>query len=209
VRRLVLLLSCLLVTQGLLIAQKNDPHYATERIAPTVKRSAFVHGYLHGYEEGFHQADFDLQMGHISRGDYTRDASPTGYHKQFGSKHMYQTGYRKGFEVGYADAAVGRSFRAFGMVATLMAGSTMTGSTAEASNYDGVYDEGVMSGYIAGQHQGLNDARQQVQSRPSPACPVNEGKQQQDYCAAYASGYQLGYSDGFTNQAKTTVAEKR
>src|SRR5689334_17579597 len=98
---MVLLLSCLVVTPGLLSAQKNDPHFETKKIANTAKRSAFVHGYLHGYEEGFHPADFDLQMGHISRGDYTRDGSPSGYERQFGSKKMYDSGYHNGFEVGY------------------------------------------------------------------------------------------------------------
>lgn len=204
-RRLVLLLSCLLVTPSLLVAQKNDPHFATQAIAQTAKRSAFVHGYLHGYEEGFHQADFDLQMGHIARGDYNRDASPQGYKSQFGSKQMYKSGYRNGFEVGYADAAAGRSFRA---LATVEAATASTVRHNDAK-WDGVYDEGVMSGYVAGQHQGLTDARQQIQARPSPACPVKDGKGQADFCTAYVSGYNIGYSDGFTNQAKTTVAEKR
>jgi hypothetical protein len=192
------------VTPGL-VAQKNDPHFATQKIASTAKRSAFVHGYLHGYEEGFHQADFDLQMGHIARGDYTRDASPTGYKHQFGSKQMYNTGYHNGFEVGYADSARGRSFRALGTV------EAATGNAIAENDpkWDGVYDEGVMSGYIAGQHQGLSDARSQVQSNPSPACPVKDGKDQADFCTAYVSGYNIGYSDGFTNQAKTAVAEKQ
>lgn len=204
-RRLVLLLSCLVVIPGLLSAQKNDAHFATRKIAATAKKSAFVHGYLHGYEEGFHQADFDLQMGRISRGDYSRDGSPSGYKHQFGSKQMYNAGYRDGFEVGYADAAAGRSFRALATV------EAATGDAMEQndSKWDSVYDEGVMSGYVAGQHQGLDDARSQVQAHPSPACPVKTGKGQADFCGAYVSGYNIGYSDGFTNQAKTTVAEKQ
>lgn len=202
---MVLLLSCLVVTPGLLFAQRNDPHFATQRIAPTAKRSAFVHGYLHGYEEGFHQADFDLQMGHVSRGEYTRDASPSGYKHQFGSKHMYDAGFHNGFAVGYADGAAGRSFRALSTVEA----ATTTPANGNEAKWDGIYDEGIMSGYVAGQHQGLTDARSQVQAHPSPSCPVNSGKQQTEYCGAYVSGYNIGYSDGFTNQTKTTVAERR
>ncbi len=204
-RRLVLLLTCLVVSPGLLFAQKStDAHFQTERISTAVKRSAFVHGYLHGYEEGFHQADFDLQMGHISRGEYSRDGSPSGYRHQFGSKHMFDAGFHNGFEVGYADGAAGRSFRAF----TTVESATAINLENDAK-WDGTYDEGMMSGYVAGQHQGLADARSQVQAHPSPACPVNSGKQQTEFCGAYTSGYNIGYSDGFTNQAKTTVAEKQ
>ena len=201
-RRLLVLLSCLAASPALLFAQKNDPHFMTPRIAPVAQRSAFVHGYLHGYEEGFHQADFDLQMGRIAHGQFTHDPSPTGYRKQFGPRQMYESGYHNGFRVGYADAAAGRSFRALQNVEAGFSDQTSpaTGATLE---------EGVQSGYLAGQHQGLEDARRQVESHPAPACPVSSGKTQQEFCSAYASGYGMGYSDGYTNQTKTTVAEAK
>jgi hypothetical protein len=202
VRRFVLLLSCLLFSPLLLTAQRSDAHFLSTRIAPVVQRSAFVHGYLHGYEEGFHQADFDLQMGRISRGEYTRDAAPTGFRREFGSKHMFNDGFHNGFQVGYADGASGRRFRAIETV--LVA----TGNTeSENAGQPGTYDEGIRSGYAAGQHQGLDDARRQAPSKPSPACPINSGRTKEAFCSAYASGYEMGYSDGFTNQAKTTLAE--
>ncbi len=168
------------------------------------RRSAFVHGYLHGYEEGFHQADFDLQMGRVARGESSRDATPFGYKRDFGSKQMFNGGFREGFRVGYADGVSGRNFRA---VDTVMA--ALGASEAPSTTSNGTFDEGVHSGYLAGQHQGLDDARRQVAAEATPVCPVNSGKLQQEFCSAYASGYQMGYADGFTNQAKSTLAEAK
>jgi hypothetical protein len=203
VRRLILLLSCLAVSPGVVKAQSSDPHFETPRLTVAAHHSPFVHGYLHGYEEGFHQGDFDLHMGRIARGEYARNTSPVGYRKQFGSRQMYVSGYHEGFDVGYADAAAGRSFRAVDNVAAATENEHLDGKPS------GVFDEGIRSGYVAGQHQGLDDARRQIESHPAPACPVNSGRSIQEYCGAYASGYGMGYSDGFVNQAKTTVAEAK
>jgi len=204
VRRAIFLLSCLVVIPGLMSAQQADPHYDTPRLAPTAHRSTFIHGYLHGYEEGFHEADFDLHMGRIARGDYTHQRTPSGYKKQFGPKRVFESGFGEGFRVGYADAAAGRSFRAVGNVETATASQD-----AQDVRQSGTYDEGVRLGYMAGQHQGLDDARSQHQAKPSPACPVNSGQSQQEFCAAYNGGYEIGYSDGFVNQNRTTVAEAK
>ena len=205
-RRLVLLLSCLMVSPSLISAQQHaDPHFLTPRIAPTVQRSAFVHGYLHGYEEGFHEADFDLHMGRITHGNYSPEHAPSGYRRQFGSKQMFDSGYHEGFRVGYADGAAGRSFRAFQNVVTAVPAP----GDLNPEGGVGAFDEGVRAGYVAGQHQGLDDARHRRDSNPSPACPVGGGRLQQDFCAAYASGYAMGYSDGFVNQSKVVVAEAK
>jgi len=203
VRVLVPFSSLLLLCPLLATAQSKDAHFLTPKIAPAAHRSTFLHGYLHGYEEGFHDADFDLHMGRIARGEYGHDPKPSGYHKQFGPKSMFDSGYHEGFRVGYADAAAGRSFRAIQNVAAADADS----STDVAATLP--YDEAVRQGYIAGQHQGLNDARGQHESHPSPACPVTDGATKQAFCTAYASGYGIGYSDGFINQAKTVVAEAK
>lgn len=200
-RRAIFLLSCLVVIPGLMSAQQADAHFQTPRLAPTAHRSTFIHGYLHGYEEGFHEADFDLHMGRIARSDYTHIHVPNGYKKQFGPKRIFESGFGEGFRVGYTDGAAGRSFRAIGNVE-----SAISSENAEDVRQSGPYDEGVRLGYIAGQHQGLDDARSQHQAKPSPSCPVNSGQSQQEFCSAYNGGYEIGYSDGFVNQTKTTVA---
>ena len=166
-------------------------------------RSTFLHGYLHGYEEGFHQGDFDLQMGRIERGEFNADGSPRGYRKEFGSKAMYKAGFHQGFAVGYADAAAGRRFRALENVTT-----AFTAGSAGTNVVSAAFDRGVQSGYVAGQHQGLADARRDLRAQPSPACPGHPGAEQVGFCSAYTEGFQLGYADGFTNQARTTLAEK-
>jgi hypothetical protein len=205
VRRLGPFLFLLLLSISLVAAaQENDAHFLTPRIATTAHRSTFVHGYLHGYEEGFHNGDFDLHMGRITRGEYTRDAKLSGYKKQFGPKQMFASGFREGFRVGYGDAAAGRSFRAIQNVEAA-SGSDTANDVREILTYD----EGIRQGYLAGQHQGLDDARGQHASKPSPACPINTGATKAEFCAAYASGYGMGYSDGYVNQAKTVVAEAK
>ena len=203
-RRAIFLLSCLVGIPGLLSAQQADAHFQTPRLAPAAHRSAFLHGYLHGYEEGFHEADFDLHMGRISRGEYTRAKTPSGYKKQFGPKQIFESGFGEGFRVGYADSAAGRSFRAVGTIE-----SAITSEAAEDVRQSNTYDEGVRLGYTAGQHQGLDDARSQRQANPSPACPVSSGQSQQEFCSAYNGGFGIGYSDGFVNQTKAPVAEAK
>lgn len=202
-RKLVVILSCIVLCPFLLIAQDRDAHFDTPQIAPIAHRSTFVHGYLHGYEEGFHQGDFDLQMGRVGRGDYGEKCAIKGYHREFGPKSMYASGFQQGFSVGYADAATGRSFRAVENVVGATAAATVSGNSESEG-----FDRGMMFGYVAGQHQGLDDARRELQAQPAPACPVRNGSSEPEFCAAYAQGFQIGYSDGFVNQAKTTLAKK-
>ena len=192
--------SLLVLFPLLAAAQERDPHFLTRRLAASAHRSSFIHGYLHGYEEGFHEADFDLHMGRIARGDFSHSHGSVGYRKQFGPKRLFDAGFHEGFRVGYADAAFGRSFRAVENV------EAATGAGAEEARENPAYDEGVRLGYIAGQHQGLADARSQHESNPSPACPLTSGQSKQEFCAAYVSGFGIGYSDGFVNQTKTVVA---
>ena len=203
-RKFAVIIACFVLCPVLVIAQDRDTHFDTPQLAPIAHHSTFVHGYLHGYEEGFHQGDFDLQMGRVGRGDYGEKCSTKGYHKEFGPKAMYASGFQQGFAVGYADAATGRNFRAVQNVVGATAAATVIPGKSDGAGFD----RGMMSGYIAGQHQGLDDARRELQAQPSPACPVRNGTSEPVFCAAYAQGFQMGYSDGFANQAKTTLAEK-
>lgn len=200
-RRLGPLCSFLLLFPLLAVTQERDSHFLTPRLASSAHRSAFIHGYLHGYEEGFHEADFDLHMGRISRGDFGHEHGAVGYRKQFGPKRMFDSGFHEGFRVGYADAATGRSFRAVENVEA--ASSAVDPQPVSESS---TYDEGARLGYMAGQHQGLADARGEHASNPSPVCPISSGKTKEEFCAAYGSGFGIGYADGFVNQAKTVVA---
>lgn len=201
-RNIILLLCCIAVGPGLLAAQDRDPHFQVPEIANIAHESTFLHGYLHGYEEGFHQGDFNLQMGRVARGDTVQDSSPKGYEKDFGPKAMYKSGFHEGFAVGYADAASGRRFRG---LQNVMAAAVSIPENHQSES--AAFDRGMHLGYLAGQHQGLADARRDVQPQPSPACPLG-AEAKPGFCTAYAEGFQIGYSDGFTNQAKTTLAEK-
>jgi hypothetical protein len=194
-------ISFLLLFPLLTAAQERDPHFLTPRIAPTAHKSTFIHGYLHGYEEGFHEADFDLHLGRPLRADERPKLA--GYRHEFGAKKMYESGFREGYRVGYADAATGRNFRAIQNVV----------DAREADDSSDVreslpYDEAVRMGYVAGQKQGLNDARGQHEASPSPSCPVS-GNGKQEFCPAYARGFGIGYADGFANQTKMVVAEAK
>jgi len=123
--RLFAVVAALLFFPGAAIsvrAQTPDPHYASPRIAPLVRQSTFVHGYLHGYEEGFSMADLDMQMarepGDPSRRKQARKA--TGYRAEFGSRASFDAGYKQGLRVGYADGMAGRAFRAVDQLERVM-----------------------------------------------------------------------------------------
>lgn len=200
----LLLLLPLFATAQEKAAQEKDAHFLIPRIAPTAHRSAFIHGYLHGYEEGFHEADFDIHMGRLGATDAGREHGVSGYRNRFGPKRMFEAGYREGFRVGYADAAADRSFRAIENVESVV-GPLDSTQPVEST----LVDEGVKSGYVAGQQQGLADARGQHEANPAPKCPMSTGQTKQGFCTAYASGYGMGYQDGFVNQARTVVAQAK
>ncbi|MGH9520951.1 MAG: hypothetical protein ACRD3E_00305 [Terriglobales bacterium] len=202
-RNIILLLCCFALCPVLLAAQEQDPHFQFSSVAAVAHRSTFLHGYLHGYEEGFHQGDFDLQMGRVQRGEYNADASLRGYRKDFGPKQMYKAGFHEGFAVGFADAAAGRRFRAIENVE-----AAFSAPPAQDKVQSAAFDQGVDLGYLAGQRQGLADARRQLRSQASSACPAGPSTNDAGFCSAYAQGFQLGYVDGFTNQARTTLAQK-
>lgn len=168
-------------------------------------KSSFAHGYMHGYEEGFHSGDLDMQMGRLYRDVKSQDRykKPAGYRPQFGDRAFFDDGYRKGFLVGYTDCFAGRSFRA----AQLVRQTSQQPPGPEVQN-DREFDHAFREGYVSGQKQGLSDGRSAAVENKSPfQCDDSameskggEGDPKPNYCQAFRSGYQLGYSDGFTNQ---------
>jgi hypothetical protein len=202
--RSALLAGILLLVASIAWAQKApDPHFAAPRTSAIAHKSAFVHGYLHGYEEGFHLADLDIQMGRgvrdISKCKEAREAA--GYRREFGSKHIFESGFREGVRVGYADATAGRAFRA---VDALKAIGPVAPDWAQAEP-DAAFDQGFSTGYTSGQRRGLEDGhRGETLTPPLTSCPPLPAKapEQQTYCAAYVGGYRVGYDDGFTNVAR-------
>jgi hypothetical protein len=190
-------------------AQKPpDSHYVATRTSAIARRSVFIHGYLHGYEEGFHFADMDTQMGRASRDiSKVKDArEPVGYRREFGNKRVFESAYRQGLRVGYADGMAGRAFRA---IAELEAIAALAGGPAQIQP-DAAFDEGFSAGYASGQRQGIEDGRRDpTYAPPLPACPPTavQAHSQQTYCTAYTGGYRIGYSDGFINVARRATAQ--
>jgi hypothetical protein len=205
------LLVVTLLAAAFVSAAENPPdsHLVAARTSAIVRKSVFVHGYLHGYEEGFHLADVDLQLARGTRNlSKCKEAkNDAGYRRQFGDKHFFERGYREGLRVGYADGIAGRTFRA---LAELDAISATVPQTANAGA-DPFFDQGFSLGYVNGQHQGIQDGRSDASSSPSlPPCPVTQNAgNPQSFCTAYLGGYRVGYSDGFTNVARTARFEAR
>lgn len=106
----------------LLCAERPDPHYDSPRTRSVVRQSTFLHGYLHGYEEGYSTADLDLQMARAPRdpGKLKQARDAVGYRSEFGSRGVFDVGYRQGFRVGYADSFAGRAFRAVSVIQQVM-----------------------------------------------------------------------------------------
>ncbi len=177
------------------------------RTSAIVHRSVFVHGYLHGYEEGFHLADLDLQMGR-SMGDVgKRKEAREGfdYRPEFGDKHFFELGYREGLRIGYNDGIAGRNFRAYDQLQEF--GDLDPGPDPRP---DPAFDEGFSQGYESGQRQGLQDGHsRELSSVPTAACPASppDGSDEQSFCAAYVSGFHVGYSDAVVNATRPAIQQ--
>ncbi len=202
--RPALILAILLALSGALAAQDSDPHFASARTSAIAHRSVFVHGYLHGYEQGFHAADLDVQLirpaREVARMPEFKEC--VGYRPQFGDKKIFHNGYREGFRVGYADGMAQRSFRAIAEIESIATGM------AEDDQPSRQFDRGFALGYRSGQQQGLHDGRiQTTYQTPNPACPSDSALpgSGEGFCAAFVSGFRVGYSDGFVNVARAPV----
>jgi len=179
-------------------------HLADPHAARLYSQSVFMHGYIHGYEEGFHNADVDIQMAHGFRDVSTLDAykKVAGYRSSFGDKQIFEAGYRHGFRVGYTDCISGRNFRAIQLLRAAALGLSLT-SLSPAARLS--FDLGVQEGYIAGENEGLHDGRASLGSRNMvPGCtPLDQNHNQSrdaNYCNGFRRAFLVGYSDGYTNQ---------
>src|SRR5881394_3231825 len=115
--RLRLLFACLLIAT-LVAAQPKAPkepeyHLTADAAHQLYVNSVFAHGHRHGYEEGFHDAEVDLQMGRGFREFESPGKAPkmVGYVSEFGSKKLFRAGSEYGYLAGYSDSAAGRPFR--------------------------------------------------------------------------------------------------
>ncbi len=192
----VFILATLLFAALLCVAQ--DPHLDIAPSKALMHRSAWAHGYMHGYEAGFHTGNLDLHMQRPIRNPHSvKEYHQPGkaYHGVFGNKEEFSRGYGSGFEVGYLDGASGKDFRAATLAADL-SGGIQSDSPSDGANR---FDDMIQTGYAAGRHGGLADARASVEFDSGKVrCPDNAGPGA--FCAAYLIGYRWGYSDGFTNQ---------
>ncbi len=204
-RIVVLLCSFLLYAAGGYAADRPDAHLASARIKNLCSRSAFVHGYLHGYEEGFYQGDLDLQIGRGGDVSNKRIKAGSGYRREFGDKKFFETGYRNGYNVGYADGISGRVFRAVNAIVEAGGLETTKNTLLTPSrNFDAAFS----TGYRAGEFKGLADGRHNLHSASTtPPCPAQNADG--DYCATYVEGYRMGYSDGYVNQAHPDRVQAR
>ena len=159
---------------------------------PIVSHSDFLRGYFAGYQQGFHLGDLDLQLGH--------DGDPERYQRQeisvpsdLSDRIAYGTGFRHGFRVAYGDAFEGRSFRAVDALRQIAARlPAPEGSAAVRAT-----DAGLMDGYRGGLTKGLSDGRSGASFVDAHACRGLDA-----FCAAFAAGFHLGYSDGYFNQRR-------
>ena len=104
----------------------HDNKYETkEPTAALYQASPFLHGYRDGYQQGFHDADMEMQFAHAASGP--REAPhyrKVDYRSEFGDRKTYVTGYRAGFERGYQDLSSGKEFRAFALLKKASGGET-------------------------------------------------------------------------------------
>jgi len=170
----------------------NEPHIQSETLGALYANSAFAHGYRHGYEQGFHLGDLYVHMGRDAQVGMTlKDAQPRReYDPSFGSKLLFQGGYKAGFRGGYADAVSGAEFRATERMKAAAAGLTNVLPNAGRAHFD----EGVAAGYNS------------AQSASAPVTHVNAEYVEQycrqtltnpyslEYCSGFGHGYVLGIS---------------
>lgn len=195
--------AALLVTT--VAAAQNADSHGSGPFAAVVANSAFMHGYLHGYETGFHDGDLDLQMGRApDPGRYSRESD--GYSRDLGDKHAFRRGFRQGFNVAYADAFGGRSFRAVASLRGLQPSLAFSKGERPA-----VVDAAIVDGYQRGLRKGLADGRAGA-VYTAVADPCNPPRAGNSYCSVFDGAFRLGYADGYINQrpvdAVTTTASK-
>jgi hypothetical protein len=188
-----LLLICALTFAAGTLAAQPDYHLTDDSAQRLYQHSSWAHGYVHGYQMGFHEGTIDYHMAHLRRDPRkikSKHHAKEFYRQEYGDHHVFDRGYKEGFNVGYTDAFAGRDYRASLEMEKLANAS----SVSDGSRLDPVLGEG----YTAGQRSGLDDGRRAAAYMPQKAqCPMNYAPAQ---CSGYRMGFQLGYSDGYHNQ---------
>ena len=155
--------------------------------------SGFAHGFLHGYERGFHAGDLDFQMGRTIRfpGKFKEyQQSARDYNPDFGSKKLFDDGYKAGFSRGYTDAISGLEFRVFDDAQSSAAGLNEILPSTRRQHFD----EGFAGGFRSSQ---LKNAPVQAMSADylQEYCrKTSSGPYALEYCSGFSRGYILGAS---------------
>jgi hypothetical protein len=153
---------------------------AQEPTAALYAASPFLHGYRDGYQQGFHDADLEQQFGRAAN-DATQ--SPhyrrVAYKSEFRDRDTYVTGYRAGFERGFADLAAGESFRVFDTLKAVAA----DGKFSATKSFD--FNVGVDDGYMQARGRGTRAKRM-------PDCGE---KKTSGYCSGVAMGAELAKAE--------------
>jgi hypothetical protein len=196
------LLLILFLAAGVAVtARSQDLHLSESGSAIVLSHSAFAHGYRHGYEEGYHIGNTDVSLGSSQRhksNDF--HGLKLGYSAQFGSRKVFERGFKAGLKAGYGDGYSGRIFRA---VDTLRSVSASLEDPHSATNLQFAhFDDGFVSGYDEGFDRGGSDQSSTSQVDFHFVGCANYQKQQDlsgedSYCEGYRRGFALGHADGF------------
>ena len=155
--------------------------------------SGFAHGFLHGYQRGFHAGDLDFQMGRDIRipakfREYQQSAHD--YSPDFGSKQLFEDGYRAGFSRGYADAVCGLEFRALDQARSSAAGL----SEVLPPTRRGYFDQGFAGGFRSSQLKNAPAEGMSVDYLQQYCRTTTSGPYALEYCSGFSRGYLLGTS---------------
>lgn len=171
----------------------TERHLQSPSAGILYSNSGFAHGFRHGYERGFQIGDLDFQMGRTPRVAFKgKEYQPSGhdYNPDFGSKQLFEEGYKEGFHRGYADAISGFEFRVTDQAKS--AGAGLTEVLAPTRRH--YFDEGFVGGFRSSQ---LKDAPVQFMSSDylEQYChKTASGPYAFEYCSGFSRGYIFGSS---------------
>ena len=167
-----------------------ERHLQDGSTAALLSDSAFAHGYRHGYDEGFHLGDLDIHMGRPARvatGFKEYRQAGREYNSAFGSKELFDEGYRAGIRCGYSDAMAGFEYRASRRTREAADGLSVLPPSRRK-----FFDEGFAGGYKSAQSHdapapGVTSAylEQHCEKTASHSRPL-------EYCSGFSRGYLLG-----------------
>jgi hypothetical protein len=177
-------------------ADHQDMHYA-DISGALCRASSFAHGFLHGYEDGFHEADQNVQLGRIYRmPGLGKEMAPThpsftpdGVHRE-----LFMRGYRAGFEDGYSDSVSGREFRAVEYLRSVAGGVTPV-------HMNRIFDGGFADGFKAG----VGSEHAMTIDYVAGYCRGVQKQDPEQYCAGYSRGFEVGFASSHTAPAGTTT----